>query len=67
MDTYISHSRWRREKWKGHVSAKGVRQAIAYDRGLNHLTIFRRSFDVITSSLILVQVPREDWDAEFAD
>ncbi|MFD0276201.1 hypothetical protein ACFVHB_20170 [Kitasatospora sp. NPDC127111] len=66
MDTYISHSSWRREEWKGHPSKEGARRAILYNRGRSAvLTIFR--LERGSAGLAYRVVPQEYWDLEFAD
>ncbi|GAB7187115.1 hypothetical protein ATKI12_6946 [Kitasatospora sp. Ki12] len=65
MDTYISHSSLRRDKWKAHPSIRGVRQAIEWDRGRSRLTIF--GLEHTPTGRVYVEIPREDWDTEFSD
>ncbi|MEU1074335.1 MULTISPECIES: hypothetical protein [unclassified Streptomyces] len=65
MDPYISHSPWRREDWKGHATKKAVRQAIAYDRGRDRLSIF--VLDHTPAGPVYELAPREQWDALFTD
>lgn len=60
MDAYLSHMSWRREPWKGHESAEGVRRSIRYARSHNRvLTLF------FLDSGRYVPVRPEDWDAVF--
>ncbi|MEU3986123.1 hypothetical protein AB0F77_39705 [Streptomyces sp. NPDC026672] len=70
MDPYISYSPWRREEWKGHSTKKGVRQAIAYDRGRGRLRLFRMFPGQSTLSpeaVEYLEAPRDAWDDLFAD
>ncbi|MFJ9694904.1 hypothetical protein [Kitasatospora sp. NPDC101183] len=65
MDNYISHSAHRRDTWRAHPSIKGVRRAIEWDQGRNHLTIF--GLEHTPAGRVYVEIPREAWDTEFSD
>jgi hypothetical protein len=63
MESFISFSKWRRSEWKGHDDAKGVRSAIRYARrNSTELRLFFRHRGI---ALSYVEIPPEDWDAEF--
>ncbi|MEU7039809.1 hypothetical protein AB0A77_01970 [Streptomyces varsoviensis] len=65
MDPYISHVPRRRVEWKGHATKKGVRQAIAWDRGRGRLSIFELNH--APGGPIYTIVPSEEWTSAFAD
>lgn len=66
MTEYISFSAGRIEQWKGHRTKKGVRQAIAYDRGRGRLTIFSRGVNG-SGEVFLLEVPQERWAEQFEE
>jgi hypothetical protein len=66
LEPYISHCASRRECWKGHGGTESVRRSIAYaDRHpyAGPLRIFELTDTPVGA--MYVEVPEEDWAAEF--
>lgn len=66
MEAWISFSPWRCEEWRSHRSKRGIRQAIAYDRGRGKLRIFNLGSDQYGVTTYTELLP-EEWDETFSE
>lgn len=65
---YVTYKAGRREPWKGHDSAEGVRRAITYDRSHpwgGGLRVFCKDTSNPYASAAYYTVPESNWDAVF--
>lgn len=67
MHAWISHNDSRREVWRGHRNKEGVRRAISWAASYNErLRIFVSRPVHSDGSVEFIEIPRADWEMEFA-